>query len=180
MRRFFVQQTAWFLYASLIALYGFSLWALMNYRQTETFGSLSDALNILQTSLYQAGLSALLSTFFGILLARAFYYLDFNGKHLLYKLLSFVWVLPSLVVIFAVIGVLGHSGWLAQLWQHFGFTWAFKLYGLQGIILAHCLLNIPLVMKYGVEGLRLIPSSQHRLASQLNLTGWQAFKIVEW
>ncbi|QGM80235.1 thiamine/thiamine pyrophosphate ABC transporter permease ThiP [Otariodibacter oris] len=180
MLRRFIQFSAWMIYLIIIMLYGFSLWALFEYRTNETYWSFSEVFQILKQSLLQASLSAILSTFLGILLARSLFYLDFRGKSFLYKIISFAWALPSLVVIFAVIGVWGNAGWISQFVQFFGFEWDFQLYGLQGILLAHLFFNIPLATKYYLEGLHLIPSHQHQLASQLNLTGWHYFKIVEW
>lgn len=179
MLRPLTKTTAWFLYFGIIALYAFSLWALIGYQQNETLTTSGDIWHILGYGSLQASLSALLSLFFGSLLARAFFYLTFKGKNLLYNLIAFVWALPSLVIIFAVIGVFGNSGWLAQLIQPLGIEWQFNLYGLQGILIAHCLFNIPLVMKYYISGLKLIPSSRFQLAAQLNLSGWQYIKIVE-
>lgn len=179
MLRRLTQFSAWSVYFIVLALYGFSLWALFNHRADETFWSFGEVGQILKYSLLQAGLSALFSTLLGIVLARGFFYLEFKGKHLLYKIVSFAWALPSLVVIFAIVGVWGHSGWLAQIWRFVGLEWHFPLYGLQGILLAHLFFNIPLVTKYCLEGLHLIPSSQHQLAAQLNLTAWSYFRIVE-
>lgn len=171
--------TAWTLYFLIIALYGFSFWALFNQNSEPTFWSWLDIFPILGYSLLQAGLSALLSVILGILLARSFFYLHFKGKHFLYKIISFMWALPSLVVIFAIIGVFGYSGWLAQLLTYFGISWQPSIYGLQGILLAHLFFNMPLVTKYCLEGLTLIPASHHKLAAQLNLQGWHYFRVVE-
>lgn len=179
MSRKLTQYSAWLLYLLIIALYLFSLWALFDHRQDETFWAFSEVWRILQYSLWQAGLSAIFSLFFGVLLARSFFYLDFWGKSLLYKVITFAWALPSLVVIFAIIGVWGNSGWLSQLVQSLGGEWQFNLYGLQGILFAHLFFNIPLVTKYCLEGLNLISSTQHQLAAQLNLKGWHYFQIVE-
>lgn len=132
--------TAWFIYFSIIALYVFSLWALMDYHQNDTLFVFSDITATVAYSLLQASLSAVISLFLGSLLARSFFYLDFKGKNLLYKTISFIWALPSLVIIFAVIGVFGNSGWLAKLFQQLGWNWQFNLYGLHGIIwLTACL-----------------------------------------
>lgn len=171
--------TAWFIYFGIIALYGFSLWALFGYQQNNTLISGTDVLQILAYSSLQAILSAVISLILGGLLARSFFYLDFKGKQLLYKTISFVWALPSLVIIFAVIGVFGNSGWLAQFFHSMGLEWQFNLYGLHGIIIAHSLFNIPFVMKYYISGLNLIPSSRFQLAAQLNLKGWNFINIVE-
>ncbi|UQX79484.1 thiamine/thiamine pyrophosphate ABC transporter permease [Mannheimia haemolytica] len=171
--------TAWFIYFSIIALYVFSLWALMGYHQNDTLFVFSDITTTVAYSLLQASLSAVISLFLGSLLARSFFYLDFKGKNLLYKTISFIWALPSLVIIFAVIGVFGNSGWLAKLFQQLGWNWQFNLYGLHGILIAHCLFNIPFVMKHYISGLNLIPHSHFQLATQLNLKGWLYIQIVE-
>lgn len=179
MLRTLTKTTAWFIYFGIIALYAFSLWALVNFQENSTLISFNDVIRILGYSFLQAILSASISLVLGCLLARSFFYLEFKGKDLLYQIISFVWALPSLVIIFAVIGVFGNAGWLAQLFQQLGWNWQFNLYGLQGILIAHCLFNIPLVMKYYVNGLKMIPSSQYQLAAQLNLKGLQYINIVE-
>ncbi|ANF68282.1 thiamine/thiamine pyrophosphate ABC transporter permease ThiP [[Haemophilus] ducreyi] len=180
MLRSLTKFSAWLVYLGIVLLYLFSLFALLNHRQGESDWQWSEMWPILKYSLLQAGLSAGLATIFAVLLARSFFYLQFKGKTLLYKVISFVWALPSLVVIFAIIGVWGNAGWLAQFANLLGLEWQFSLYGLQGILLAHLLFNVPLVTKYCLEGLRLIPSSQHKLAAQLTLRGWAYFRIVEW
>lgn len=179
MLRRITQFSAWSVYAIVLALYAFSLWALFDHRTDETFWTLAEVATILKYSLWQAALSAIFSTILGVLLARGFFYLDFKGKAICYKLVSFAWALPSLVVIFAVIGVWGNAGWLAQLFGFFGLDWHFQLYGLQGILIAHLFFNIPLVTKYCLGGLSLIPSSQHQLAAQLGIKGWHYFRWVE-
>ncbi|WGE88827.1 thiamine/thiamine pyrophosphate ABC transporter permease ThiP [Actinobacillus arthritidis] len=171
--------TAWSIFILVVGLYVFSLNALMQYRQAETLWQFSEVLPILKYSFLQASLSAFFAVVLGALLARAFFYLDFVGKSLLYKSITLVWALPSLVVIFAVIGFWGSSGWIAQIMHFFMVKWEVQLYGLNGILIAHILFNLPLVMKYSLEGLNLIPSSQHRLGAQLGLKSWQYFRIVE-
>lgn len=179
MLRTLTKTTVWLIYFVIVLLYAFSLWALIEYHQNDSFISFLDVISILGSSVLQASLSAVLSIFLGSLLARSFFYLEFRGKNLLYKIISFVWALPSLVIIFAVIGVFGNAGWLAQFFQLLGLDWQFNLYGLHGILIAHCLFNIPLVMKYYMNGLSRIPSSQYQLATQLNLSGLQYIRVVE-
>ncbi|MDP8162006.1 thiamine/thiamine pyrophosphate ABC transporter permease ThiP [Pasteurella skyensis] len=179
MLRYLTKYTAWLLYILIISLYGVSLYALISYSNQTTFWNMSESLRIVKYSLWQATLSALLSTLLGVLLGRAFFYLDFKAKPLFYKLVTFVWSLPSLVVIFAIIGVWGNSGWLSQLCHWLGIEWSFSLYGLTGILIAHLFLNIPLVAKYTMEGLSLISPNQHKLAAQLGLKNWHYFKIIE-
>lgn len=179
MSRFLTKISAWSIYFSILGVYIFSLSALVGHRQEGSLWTFSETLRIIKYSTLQAGASAVLSVLCGVLLARALFYLEFGGKKLLYKIISFVWALPSLVIIFAVIGVWGNSGWLVRLTQWLGFERHFQLYGLQGILIAHLIFNVPLVTKYCLEGLHLIPSGRHRLAAQMNLSGWSYFRIVE-
>lgn len=179
MEKLLTKYIAWSLYGLIIALYIFSLWTLLDYHNAQTYRDWRETAQILKYSLWQAGLSAVLSLLFGTLLARSFFYLQFRGKALLYRMISFTWALPSLVVIFAIIGVWGNSGWLAQTLSLLGLDWQPQLYGLQGIIIAHLFFNVPLAAKYGLSALQLIPSSQHQLAAQLHLHGWHYFRIVE-
>ncbi|HDL5517642.1 TPA: thiamine/thiamine pyrophosphate ABC transporter permease ThiP, partial [Mannheimia haemolytica] len=65
--------TAWFIYFSIIALYVFSLWALMDYHQNDTLFVFSDITATVAYSLLQASLSAVISLFLGSLLARSFF-----------------------------------------------------------------------------------------------------------
>lgn len=174
-----IRISAWALHLAVLALYLFSLWALFEHRIQDSFWRVDETFQIVGRSLLQALLSASLSTIWGLIAARSFFYLSFKWKPLFYKWLTFAWALPSLVVIFAMIGVWGNNGWLATLLMTLGVDVDFSIYGLSGIVLAHLFLNIPLVMKYCVEGLSLIPSNHHRLASQLGLFSWRYFQIVE-
>ena len=136
--------------------------------------------HVIAFSLGQALLSALLSLFFGMLLARAFYYMDFIGKNFLLKIMSLTFVLPVLVAIFGLIGVYGASGWIAQILHFFDRNWAGSIYGLSGILIAHVFFNIPLATKLFLQSLEAIPYQQHQLAAQLNIRGWRFVRLVEW
>lgn len=136
--------------------------------------------HVLWFSFGQALLSALLSLFIGFWVARAFFYQRFWGKKGLLKVISLTFVLPVLVAIFGLIGVLGHSGWLSQLFSLFGIPWRGSIYGLSGILLAHLFFNIPLATRLFIQALQNIPSQQRQLAAQLNLRGWRFIRWVEW
>src|SRR3712207_713561 len=82
---------SWSIYFAIVAVYTFSFIALINYQQNDSEWKILDVIPILKYSVLQAGLSAILSTLLGILLARSFFYLNFRGKAFLYKIISFVW-----------------------------------------------------------------------------------------
>ncbi len=136
--------------------------------------------HVIAFSFGQALLSALLSLFFGMLLARAFYYVEFVGRAFLLKIMSLTFVLPVLVAIFGLIGIYGASGWIAQFFHFFDRTWTGSIYGLSGILIAHLFFNIPLATKLFLQSLESIPYEQHQLAAQLNIRGWRFVRLVEW
>lgn len=127
----------------------------------------------------QAILSSLLSVFFGLLFARAFFYQRFIAKSLILKLFSLTFVLPALVVIFGITGIYGHNGWLVKVTTFLGITWQPHIYGLSGILIAHLFFNIPLAARMFLQTFQTIPTQQRQLASQLNLRGWQFIRLIE-
>ncbi|WP_082024877.1 thiamine/thiamine pyrophosphate ABC transporter permease ThiP [Necropsobacter massiliensis] len=134
---------------------------------------------ILTFSIGQALLSALLAVLIGALFARAFFYQRFPMKNAVLKLFSLTFVLPALVAVFGLIGVYGHSGWLATLGAALGLHRTPEIYGLSGILIAHLFFNIPLAARMFLQTLHSIPNQQRQLASQLNIRGWQFIRLIE-
>ena len=164
-------------------LYGFAMRAVLAQGSEfhwQQFFSDSYLHHVIAFSFGQALLSALLSLFFGVLLARAFYYVEFVGKAFWLKIMSLTFVLPVLVAIFGLIGIYGASGWIAQFFHFFDRTWTGSIYGLSGILIAHLFFNIPLATKLFLQSLESIPYEQHQLAAQLNIRGWRFVRLVEW
>lgn len=166
----------------LVAIYGISL--------TTVFGSSNSLawqmlwqddymLQVLQFSMVQALLSAILSVIIGLLFARAFFYQSFHGKAFLLQIFSVTFVLPALVAVFGILGVYGNSGWLGQFSRLLGLTWQPQIYGLTGILLAHLFFNIPLATRMFLQSFHAIPNQQRQLAAQLNLRGWQFIRWLE-
>ena len=167
----------------IFLLYGFAMRAVLAQGSEfhwQQFFSDSYLHHVIAFSFGQALLSALLSLFFGVLLARAFYYVEFVGKAFLLKIMSLTFVLPVLVAIFGLIGIYGASGWIAQFFHFFDRTWTGSIYGLSGILIAHLFFNIPLATKLFLQSLESIPYEQHQLAAQLNIRGWRFVRLVEW
>lgn len=73
MLRTLTKTTAWFIYFGIIALYAFSLWALVNFQENSTLISFNDVIRILGYSFLQAILSASISLVLGCLLANIFF-----------------------------------------------------------------------------------------------------------
>lgn len=135
--------------------------------------------HVIYFSFFQAFLSSLLSIILGFLFARAFFYQKFKGKHLVLKLFSLTFVLPALVAIFGLMGIYGHSGWIAQAIKFIGLNLEWDFYGLTGILIAHLFFNIPLASRMFLQSLQSIPHQQRQLAAQLNVRGWQFIRLIE-
>jgi thiamine transport system permease protein len=137
-------------------------------------------LYITKFSLYQAFLSTLLSISLAIPTAYALSRRQFIGRDLLLKLCATTLVLPVLVGVFGLLSIYGNSGLIADLFQRFGYSLSFSIYGLNGILLAHVLFNFPFATRLLLQTLDSIPAEQHQLSAHLGLSGWNKYKLVAW
>ncbi|SUU96833.1 thiamine/thiamine pyrophosphate ABC transporter permease ThiP [Avibacterium paragallinarum] len=166
----------------LVAFYAFALSAVLNIGRDYQWSALwqdSYIRHVIAFSFGQAFLSALLSVLIGVLFARAFFYQPFRGKSLILKLFSLTFVLPALVAVLGLLGIYGHSGWLAHLFAALGIDWQPNIYGLSGILIAHLFFNSPLASRLFLQALSSIPNQQRQLSSQLNIRGWQFVRLIE-
>jgi thiamine transport system permease protein len=136
---------------------------------------------LLKFTLFQASLSTLLSVAIGTLLAWSLaHQLQFRGRSILVVIFSSALVLPTLIVIFGLITVLGRSGWLNGLLLYF-FDYSFGsfLYGLFGILVAHVYLNASFSSISLLHIFNSIPKEKYKLAKSLNFTPFQRFRYIE-
>lgn len=136
--------------------------------------------HVVRFSFWQAFLSALFSVLPAIFLARALYRRRFPGRTLLLRLCAMTLILPVLVAVFGILSVYGRQGWLAELFNAFGWQWSFSPYGLQGILLAHVFFNMPMATRLLLQTLENIPGEQRQIAAQLGMRGYVFFRLVEW
>jgi thiamine transport system permease protein len=127
--------------------------------------------SVLRFTLTQAALSTSLSILPAIFVARALVRQEFPGKAALLALFAVPLALPVIVAVLGITAVYGNAGWLGG--------W-FDLYGLTGILIAHVFFNLPLATRILYESLQSIPAETHRLAAQLDVSGWAFFRTVEW
>ena len=78
------------------------------------------------------------------------------------------------------IAVFGRSGWLGDLARLVGIPYGSWLYGLQGILLAHLVLNAPLAARVLLAALSAISAEQWRLAAQLGMPPGAVFRFIDW
>jgi len=138
--------------------------------------------HLLLFSIYQATLSTLFSLIIGLALAWSLNRQPkFWGRSVLVGIFSSSLVLPSLIVAFGIITVLGHHGWLNRLYEiATGEILGFSIYGLGGILTAHVYLNASFAAISMLKALESIPITQYRLSKSLALTPWQRFRYIEW
>jgi len=123
-------------------------------------------------SLWQAGLSTLLSVIPAILVARALFYCgEFPLRGMLLRLFAVPLVVPSVVAVLGIVSVYGGDGWLSL---------GRSLYGLNGILLAHVFFNLPLAVRLLLPLWQAVPRHHWQLGEQLGFDGWQRFRFIEW
>lgn len=129
----------------------------------------------------QATASTILSVSIGILLAWALSHQPaFPGRRTYIALLSSALVLPTLVVVLGLVTVLGRSGWLSDVVRLIqGKPLNPFIYGLGGILIAHCYFNVSFAARNILHRFESIPNEQMKLAQSLGLSHWQRFKLIE-
>ena len=139
-------------------------------------------LSLLKFTLLQATLSTLLSLVVGLLLAWSLTHQPrFPGRSALIALFASSLVLPTLIVAFGIITVLGNHGWLNRLAETVtGHSMGSFVYGLSGILIAHVYLNGSFAAMGLLRAFESIPVEKYRLSKSLGLSPWQRFRTVEW
>ncbi len=138
-------------------------------------------LRIAWFTLWQAGLSTLLSVAPAILVARALSrHSSFPGRGLILRLFALPLGLPAIVAALGVLALYGRAGYFADwLGGLTGGKWP-GIYGLSGILVAHVFFNLPLATRLLLEALDAVPADQWRLASQLGMRAGPSLRIIEW
>ncbi len=138
--------------------------------------------SLLKFTLYQAFLSTVLSLAVGVLLAWSLAHQShFKGRSFLVALFSSSLVLPTLIVVFGLIGIFGRNGYLNQATLFlFDTSFGSYLYGLGGILLAHVYLNASFASRALLHSFESIPKEKYKLAKSLNFSVFERFLYVEY
>ncbi len=136
---------------------------------------------IIGFTLWQAGLSTLLSVVLAVPLARALARRGrFFGRRLLIRISSISLIIPSMVVVLGMVAVHGRRGWVNQALEGLGAGRLDYLYGLGGILLAHVFFNLPLATRIFLNGLLTLPQHSWNLAALYGLAPRHIFWRIEW
>lgn len=152
----------------------------------QTFTSICEQINsayfisIFYFTVKQSFLSMLISIVFGFIFAKCLFYVPKSLQIGISKLLLLMFIIPPMIVVMGLIAIYGKSGLLSQLLYWLKWDYNVSLYGLNGIVFAHVMMNFPYCARLIYEQLRAIPNEQIKLSKQLRLNGWQTFRLVEW
>lgn len=180
MNRLWLGSTISFLLLSFSILLFYTLYI---SQDTDIFTQLdSRIIGLLEFTLYQAFLSTVLSLLVGVLLAWSLaHQSSFRGRELLVAFFSSSLVLPTLIVVFGLIGIFGRNGYLNQMSLFlFDHSFGSYIYGLGGILLAHVYLNASFASRALLHSFESIPKEKYKLAKSLNFSVWQRFIYVEY
>ena len=158
-------------------------YTLYTAENTSIFSSIDTRIyGLLKFTIYQAFLSTLLSVFIGLLLAWALTHQNkFKGRDTLIALFSSSLVLPTLIVVFGIIGIFGRQGLINEISLYFFDTsFGAYLYGLGGILLAHVYLNASFALRSLLHNFESIPKEKYKLAKSLNFSVLKCFYYVEY
>ncbi len=133
----------------------------------------------LRFTVVQAVLSAVISTICAVPVARALARRRFFGRGVLVTLLGAPFILPVIVAVIGLLTVFGRAGWFNLALGVVGLP-PVSIYGLHGVVLAHVFFNLPLATRLLLQGWQTLPSERFRLAAQLRLTPFAAFRVIEW
>lgn len=123
----------------------------------------------LRFTLMQAALSALVSVTLAVPLARALARRRFAGRRALITLLGAPFLLPVIVAVMGLLALFGRGGAVNGLLAALGQP-GLSIYGLQGVVIAHVFLNLPLAARMILQGWQAIPAERFRLAETLGFT----------
>ncbi len=126
----------------------------------------------------QASLSAVLSVLFAIPVARALARRRFPGRQALITLLGAPFILPVIVAVLGLLAVFGRSGVVNSGLGGLGLT-PISIYGLHGVVLAHVFFNLPLAVRFLLQGWLTIPAERFRLAASLGLGPPEIRRLLE-
>ena len=172
-----------FLVLGLLSFSFFLFYTLYKAGDTNLFSQIDSRIyGLLKFTIYQAFLSTILSLFVGLLLAWALSHQSiFKGRSFLVALFSSSLVLPTLIVAFGIIGVMGRNGYLNQFSIYlFDTSFGSYLYGLSGILIAHVYLNASFTLRALLHCFETIPKEKYKLAKSLNFSIFKRFWYVEY
>ena len=138
-------------------------------------------IRLIYISFLQAFLSAILSCVIAIPFSLSLYrHKDLTISKIIVSLCGYSFVLPSILIVFSVIGIYGINGFLNNHTNFYQILNIKSLFGLKAILLGHILLNAPFATRLFFQNLNSIPKNYIDLSNSLNLSFWSNMIKIEW
>ena len=147
----------------------------------QTSGLLQKLGRPLAFTLYQAGLSVILTVLVGFPIAYLFSHFQFKGKKLFQAAVTLPFILPTVVVAAALNSLIGPGGWLnLALMQVFDFANApiQIMNSLEIILLAHVFYNTSIFVRVVGAAWAQLETEQEQAARTLGANAWQRFLFI--
>ena len=146
-----------------------------------TIESVKNNIKLLYISFIQAFLSAIISCLIAIPFALCLYrHKELLISKLIISLCGFSFVLPSILIVFSVIGLFGTNGVLNNYTNFYQIFNIKSIFGLKAIILGHILLNGPFATRLFFQNLNTISKNYVDLSKALGLGFWTNTIKIEW
>ena len=138
-------------------------------------------IKIIYITFLQAFLSAIFSCIIAIPFALSLYrHKNSRIIKLIVSLCGYSFVIPSILIVYSVIGIYGRNGLLNNLINFYNLLDIKSLFGLKAILIAHILLNAPFATRLFFQNLNTIPKNYIEVANSLNLGFWSNIIKIEW
>ena len=122
-------------------------------------------------SLYQAFLSAFISCLLAIPFTLALNrHKNLKIVKIIISLCGFSFVIPSILIVYAVIKIFGYSGFLNTYFDFYNFFSFETIYGIKAILIAHILLNTPFATRLLFQNLNNIPKKYYEISRSIRLS----------
>jgi thiamine transport system permease protein len=166
---------------AITALIAAVLWSILAAATDATGTSRIDIAHLFRMTSLQAGLTTVLSLLVGMALAWSLNRLRFPGRDLVVGLFAAASVTPGMVVALGLLSIWGRNGWINQaLNALFGITIDSPAFGLQGILVAHVILDGAFAARILLARLDAIPASRLKVGQSLALSATQRFRLIDW
>ena len=138
-------------------------------------------IKIIYTSFFQAFLSAILSCLLAIPFSLSLYrHRSSKLVKLIVSLCGYSFVIPPVLIIHSVIGIYGTNGLLNNIFNFYNVFNINSLFGFEGILIGHILLNAPFATRLFFQNLNTIPKNYIEVVNSFNLSFWCNLKKIEW
>ena len=138
-------------------------------------------IRLIYISVIQAFLSAIFSCVIAIPFALSLYRRkELIISKIIISLCGYAFVLPSILIVFSVIGIFGTNGLLNNYINFYQIFNIKSIFGLKGIILGHILLNAPFATRLFFQNLNSISKNYIDLSKSLSLNFFSNTIKIEW